>query len=156
MFIIILLDVYLKVHLLEQLPDVQYLSTLNVGVRPKKYRTSSIFLAIFHARMHLLLDITPFMAILQEFFFCVFYHVKKLVQNTLFWRVFLALFYKKKLPDSCQNPWFRWFWVVSGNFFWGQKLPDTRFYSWGDLSGATHKLKYPWIQWKSKNPSAFD
>ena len=71
-FIILLLDVYLKVHLLEQLPDVQYLSTLNVGVRPKKNRTSRIFLAIFHAIMHLLLDITPFMAILQEFFFVFF------------------------------------------------------------------------------------
>ena len=81
MFIIILLDVYLKVHLLQELPDVQYLSTLNVGVRPKKYRTSSNFGAIFHATM-------------QEFL-GVFYHVKKLLQNTLFWRGFLAFFYKK-------------------------------------------------------------
>ena len=71
-FIIILLDVYLKVHLLEQLPDVQYLSTLNVGVRPKNTGRPAFFLAIFHARMHLLLDITPFMAILQEFFFVFF------------------------------------------------------------------------------------
>ena len=43
---------------------------------------------------------------------------------------FFAFFHKKKLPDSCQNPWIRWFWVVSGNFFWGRKLLDTRFYSW--------------------------
>ena len=47
----------------------------------KKYRTSSNFGPIFHARM-------------QEFL-GVFYHVKKLLQNTLFWRGFLAFFYKK-------------------------------------------------------------
>ena len=94
-FIIILLDVYLKVHLLQQLPDVQYLSTLNVGVRPKKYRTSSIFLAIFHARMHLLLDITPFMAILQEFFLC-FLPCKKACPKHTVLEVFFGTFLQKK------------------------------------------------------------
>ena len=30
-------------------------------------------------------------------FFCVFYHVKKLVQNTLFWRGFFGTFLQKKI-----------------------------------------------------------
>ena len=134
------------------------------------------FLAIFHARMHLLLDITPFMAILQEFFLCFlpckkacpkhtvlegFFGIflqKMAILQEFFWvflpckkarpkhnvlEGFFAFFHKKVLPDSCQNPWIRWFWVVSGNFFWGQILPDTSFYSWHDLSGAT-----PYTEWE--------
>ena len=58
-------------------------------------------------------------------FLCVFSHVKKLVQNTLFWR-----FFKKKftglMPKSLIS-------MILGSvryfFFMGQKLPDTRFYS---------------------------
>jgi len=123
-FIIILLDVYLKVHLLQELPDVQYLSTLNVGVRPKKYRTSSNFWAIFHARMqeffgcflpckkappkHTVLEgffgiFLQKMAILQEFFW-VFLPCKKARPKHNVLEGFFAFFNKKNLPDSCQNP----------------------------------------------------
>jgi len=125
-FIIILLDVYLKVHLLQELPDVQYLSTLNVGVRPKKYRTSSNFWAIFHARMQEFFGCflpckkaTPKHTVLEGFFgiffkkwpfyksfLGCFYHVKKLVQNTMFWRGF-SHFKKKKftrlMPKSLNS-----------------------------------------------------
>ena len=97
-FIIILLDVYLKVHLLEQLPGVQYLSTLNVGVRPKKYRTSSIFWLYFMQECTCFwtsLHLWPFY---KSFFLC-FLPCKKARPKHTVLEGFLAFFYKKKFTE---------------------------------------------------------
>ena len=53
-------------------------------------------MAIFHARMHLLLDITPFMAILQEFFL-VFLPCKKARPKHTVLEGFFGTFLQKKI-----------------------------------------------------------
>ena len=102
-FIIILLDVYLKVHLLRELPDVQYLSNPKCWCQAKKIPDVQDFLGYISCKN-------------ARVFGCFLRCKKARPKHTVLEGVF-GTFLQKKLPDSCQNPWSLHLWPFYKSFF---------------------------------------